>query len=409
MDSLNLINKNHTNALYNLGLLNHKKKQYNKAIEFYKKAIISNAYPLKVAQSYCKLGECFFRKGDFYKSVDYYLKGLPLIEKYGTNRSMLIQCIRLSNNCNKMDSKEGTDIGIHYLKKADSIIKNTPNYTVPSNIKYPLYNSFANLYSLKHKYNFKKAKYYYLYNLKNALIENDSITIANTYLNIGELYLNKNKDSSLYFLKKSLIYDAFLKLDYSETYRNIANFYKKKKLFKKALKNINNSIKYNFNIEKIEDIYTLSTQKYINTKDKRSIIQALKSKIEILVLLYNTTKKKTFLNKTIQTVRLANKITTILINYNTESETKFLWRLEVSKIFDLGINAAFLLNKPSIMFEFIEKNKAFLLTTEINRNLKNLKLPLEITSRDLTFKKNILKLESNKTNNQIKDSLFNLK
>ena len=412
LDSLNIINKSHTNALYNLGNFYLQKKQYDKAITNYKRATISKVYPLKVAQSYCKIGECYFRKGDFYKSIDYYLKGIPLMEKYSNKKGQLIQYIKFSSNCNKMDSKKGTKLGLFYLKKADSLIKNTPNFKVPTNILYPLNNSFANLYSLKHEYNFKKAKYYYKYNLKNALLENDSITIENTYLNIGELYLNKNNDSCIYFLKQSLKHDIFLKYDYHETYRNIARYYKKKGFFEEALTNINKSLKHNFNVNQIKEISTLSIEKRIKTKDKRSTVQALKTKIEILIQLYKTTKDKIFLNKAIQTVRITNKLIIILVSYNTENNTKFLWRDEVSKIFGLGINAAYLLNNSSIMFEFMEKNKAFLLTQDINNNRATLNLPEEISQKNTAYRKQLFSLTSELTKTELtikRDSLFNLK
>ena len=412
LDSLKINNKTHPNALYNLGNFYLEKKQYNKAITNYKKAVTFNVFPLKVAQSYCKLGECYFRKGDFYKSIDYYLKGIPLMEKYSNKKGQLIQYIKFSYNCNKMDSKKGTELGLFYLKKADSIIKNTPNLKVATNILYPLNNSFANLYSLKHEYNFDKAKYYYKYNLKNALLDNSINTVSNTYLNIGELYLNKNNDSCIYFLKQSLKFDTLKKYDYHETYRNIAKYYKKKKLFKKALTSINSSLKYNFNVKNITEINSLSIEKLTNTKDKRSIVQALKTKTEILIQLYNTTNNQQFLNKAIQTVRFTSKLTTVLASYNAENKTRFLWREEVSKIFGLGINTAYLLKDSSVMFEFMEKNKAFLLTQDINNNRASLSLPEDVSQKNIAYKKLIFSLTSELLKNELtskRDSLFNLK
>lgn len=412
LDSLKIYNKSYSNAIYNLGNFYFYKKQYNKAIANYKKVITSNSFPLKTARSYCKIGRCYFIKGDFYLSLNYYLKGIPLIEKHSSKRSVAIQYIRLSYLCNKMDSKKSTAIGLFYLKKADSIIKNNPNLKSVINLRNSINNSFANLYSLKHQYNFKKAKKYYGYNLKNELLKNDSSAIANSNLNIGELYLNENNDSCIYFLKESLKYDAVDKYDYYETYRNIARYYKKKELFGDALVNINNSLKYSFNVKSINKIESLPSKRLTKTKDKRSTIQALKTKTEILIQLYNKTNDKQFLNKVIQTVRLTNKLTKALVSYTTENKTRFLWREEISKIFGLGINAAYLLNDAAIMFEFMEKNKAFLLTQDINNNRASLNLPEDILQENTTYKKLIFSLESKLVKNElpnIRDSLFNLK
>ncbi len=104
---------------------------------------------------------------------------------------------------------------------------------------YGVNTGFANLYSLKHKYNFNKAKYYYHKNLEKALKDKDSMMIANTSLNLGELYLKTNNDSCIYFFNKSIQHDLVNQIDINETYRNIANYYIKNGNRLKALISIN--------------------------------------------------------------------------------------------------------------------------------------------------------------------------
>lgn len=398
----------YANALYNVGKFHHRLKDYQNAIKYYSKGIKTKDFPLKKAQAYCALGKCYRITGDLYKSFDYYLKGIPLMKKYAPLKNFVSLSIVFSVLCKEIGTKESNKKGILYLKKADSILNIKPQLRTPIKL-YSLNVNLANLYASKKTYNYQKAKYYYLKNLNKATIEKNELVMANSYLNLGELYLNKGNDSCLYFLKKSSKIDVEIKTITSETYRNLANYYTSKENYDLALKSINESLNISFNTKNNNIIPQLSNESLLKVLEKRNVSRALKSKVEILIHLYKETKDSNYLNEAIETVNIADNLITTTINFSTENNTLFLWRQVVSDIYTLGVRVSYLLNNNSLMFSFVEKNKAFLLTTEVNRNLKNLELPLEITSRDLTFKKNILKLESNKTNNQIKDSLFNLK
>ncbi|MCF2936407.1 tetratricopeptide repeat protein, partial [Tenacibaculum sp. Cn5-34] len=398
----------YANALYNVGKFHYKLKDYQNAITYYSKVLKTKDFPLRKAQAYCALGKCYRITGDLYKSFDYYLKGIPLMKKYAPLKNFVSLSIAFSLVCKEIDSKKSNNIGIVFLNKIDSILKLKPELKTP--IKYYSLNvNLANLYASKKSYNYNKAKYYYLKNLNKATLENNKLIMANSYLNLGELYLNKENDSCLYLLKKSTQFKVKQKSITSEGYRNLANYYTSKENYDLALKNINESLNISFNTKNNNIIPQLSDESLLKVLEKRNVSRALKSKVEILIHLYKETKDSNYLEEAIETVNIADNLITTTINFSTENNTLFLWRQVVSDIYTLGVRVSYLLNSNSLMFSFIEKNKAFLLATEISSNLKNLKLPLEITSRDLTFKKNILKLESNKTNNQIKDSLFNLK
>ncbi|WP_299135136.1 CHAT domain-containing tetratricopeptide repeat protein [uncultured Tenacibaculum sp.] len=412
LDSLNIINKKHTNALYNLGKFYLLKKKYQTAILFYKKAIESNSYPKKVAQSYCQIGNCYYKKGEYYKSINYYLKGIPLLEKHGSKRSILVQYIQLSSCCYKMNTKQSTTLGLYYLKKGDSLVENTSNVKFGNLAIYSLYTGIANLYSNSYEKKHTKAKDYYFKILKNSLKEKDSNTVANTYMNIGDLYLDLKNDSCTYFLNQSIKYDQTERTYLFETYRNLASYYERKNNYKKAFNNIENSINSYFDIKFSGEINFLPIEKIINTRDKKSILASLKTKTEILLELYNSTQEKEYLQKTIDNVNLTNRIVNILIDYSTEANTKYLWRKEISETFNLGIYTAYLLNDSKLMFELMEKNKAFLLALNINENIKLTNLPDGVLRKNNVFKKDIFQLESEIETHKAskkKDSLFDLK
>ncbi|RBW58020.1 hypothetical protein DS884_09095 [Tenacibaculum sp. E3R01] len=411
-ENLRKNNRQYTNALYNLGKFHFLKNDYNKAITFFLRAVDSNAFPLKVAQSYCWTGKMFFFKGEYYKSIDYYLKGIPLLEKCNSKRSLISNYNNLSLSCNKINTGKSVSLGISFLKKGDSIIRNNPNLKISNNSFYALNVGFANLYSLKHQYNYEKAKHHYLRNLKRATINDNKTIIANSYLNLGELYLNKKNDSCLYFFNQSLKYDLKDKTESYETYRNISNYFLSKHQLDRALKNVNLSLNHSFKTTKSNQINNLSFYEVLNTRDKKSIILALKAKTTIFIKLFQRDKKKSYLQKAINNVELTNKIANILINFSTEANTKYLWRKEISETFNLGIYTAYLLNDSKLMFELMEKNKAFLLALNINENIKLTNLPDEVSRKNNLFKKNIFQLESETEIHKAskkKDSLFDLK
>lgn len=412
LDSLQLINGLYTNALYNIGKFHIKIKEYQKAIDFFSRAITSNKNPMKVAQSYCEIGICYYKKGDYYKAVDFFLKGLPLMEKHGVKKSLLKQYINLSNCCYKINTKKSTDLGLLYLKKGDSLVKNTPKLKLNYKTKNFLFTGLANLYSNAYKKNYNKGKRYYLKVLDNSLVRNDSNHIANAYMNMGELYLDKKNDSCVYFLNKSVKYDSSNKSYLNETYRNLATHYLKKETFDKAYIYIKKAINFCFKTKTNESINFLTIKNLLNSGHKKSALISLKTKTEILLNLFNTTKEKKYLRKAITNVMLTNKIITVLVKYSTEANTKYLWRKEISETFNLGIYAAYLLNDSKLMFELMEKNKAFLLALNINENIKLTNLPVQISTKNILIKKQIFQLENEIEANlttKTKDSLFDLK
>lgn len=405
-EKANLKTKKHTISLYNLGRFHFFKKEYDKAIEYYNKAIDNKIYQKKIGEAYTQIALCLHKKGELYSSINYFKKGLIILEKYGTIKNTISPKINLAYVCKDLNTKESVSLGIKVLKEVDNILNQNPTLVRDDNF-YPLNTNLANLYALNHSYNFNKSKFYYHRNLKEAFKNNNKKNIVYSFLNLGDLYLNKKNDSALYFLKKSLIHSTHLKnsKDYHvEIFRNIATFYYTKGKLKKALNTINKP----FNSSD-KNIYDLTKNELLNVTNKKNIVDALKQKVKILISLYEESKEIYFLNESIKTVHFLDKIIDLIINYSTEAETKFFWRNEISEIYSLGVKTSYLLNDSSLLFKFIEKNKAFLLTQNINENIKFLDLPDKVKNQDLFYKKTILRLENNTSSKTHKDSLFYFK
>lgn len=410
-ETLGINNKAYNNILYNLGNL-YITSDLDTAIHYYKKAVNSNAYPKKVAQALCMLGKVYYQQGDLFKSKNYYEKGLPLLLKYGSTKSFMIHTHFFADLCSRIKDKQSITAALEYRMKVDSLLTKDVRAKLPRTSIYNHYNTFGILYSFPPKYDFEKSKSYYLQNLKSSLAHNDSLLITNTYSNLGELYLNEKKDSAVIFLNKSISFDISNNIATQESYRNLAVFYLSKNKTTAALTAIENSLNIGFNTATTDEITTLSSSQILNTSFKTSLIQSLTTKTKIFIQQYHNTKDQQFLQKAIRNVYLSQKIITLFVQNTTEVYSKLLWRAQISESYQLGIYAAFLLNKTEDIYSFIESNKAYLLTESIIENNTFLQLPYTYRNENLAYQKKIFDLEYQIQKNNTKknqDQLFNLK
>lgn len=416
------------NALHQFGLSYLIIKNYENAIKIFKKSSNLNIYPTKKAQSLCQLSICYREIGDYRKSIDCYVRGLKILKLNSSPspEALSSHYTNLSLVCNLINTPKDTKLGIFYLNKADSIVRT--NYKNNKNLLsdyYHIYNSLGNLYSLKHEYDFKKAKYYYFKTIKKAKQEKNNLFLSFGYSNLGELYFNKKKDSALYYFKKALASTDKVQLTEDITtnintrnvkisnLQNLATYYLSKLELQKALSYIQKPINLSFGINNNTKKAKLTDVKNVGTR-KRYILKALKTKIKILLKLYIKDKKEIYSKGLTETVRISDLLVQQILNDITEKETLFLWREDISQIYFLGSYASHLMKAPNLVFEFQEKNKAFLLSQSVSKNDKKSNLPYHISNRDLNFRKKILNLENleEKNNNatkKLKDSLFDLK
>ncbi len=406
------------NALYNVGIFSKKNDDFDQAIKYFKKVINSNITQNKVARSYGEIGKYYRRKGEFYKALEYSKKGIYLLEtdtiqNFSSRRNLLSLYINTSLICDFLDNKKASQKGVIYLKKADSLVELHQNI-LNLNRYYSLNAAYANLYANDYLNDFDSARKYYNKNLEKALQDKDSSTIANSYINLGELYLKQKKDSTLFYLKKSLLFDKKDPINNAESYRNIANYYLQKSNYLEALKNIEKSLNWSFDQHENLNHQEPSQFQLLKISDRRNVFIALRTKIKILLDLFHQTTNKIYLEKAIKTVKISDQLVTIVLDDSFEMSTKLLWKKEASKTYTLGIRAAYILRKEEEMLHFMEKNRALLLIQTIKENVEQSRLSREIRNKKLNLKRSILKLEEildrkKVVYNKEKDSLFELK
>jgi tetratricopeptide (TPR) repeat protein len=251
--------------LYKLG-------DYNKAIEYYKKALgiylktIGENHPV-TAISYNNLGAVYGSKGDYNKAIDYYEKALKIrLKTIGENH---IDTAMTYNNLGLVYGSKGDyDKAIDYYEKALEIKLKTidENHSNIANT----YNNLGIVYGSKGDYD--KAIDYYEKALEIDLktIGENHPDVASTYNNLGAAYNSKGDyDKAIDYFKKALKID--LKTigenhpDVAGTYNGLGNVYCLKGDYNKAIECY----------EKALEIYNKS-----DLPEDHQNIQAIKNNLE---------------------------------------------------------------------------------------------------------------------------------
>ncbi|WP_299625835.1 CHAT domain-containing protein [uncultured Tenacibaculum sp.] len=348
-------------------------------------------------------------KGDFLNSFSHYKKGIDLLHKNEEIYSATVHSLNLTQTILKLKDKNFVLKAIDLVEKSANLISKTDekNSLIERMIKL----SLASLYSEKGIDNFEKVSFLYKQAIALSIKANDNHTAALAYMNIGEHYLEKQKDSALFFLTKSSDYTSKFsnqEVDYIKagTFLNKAKYFEFKKDLNSSLENIDRSINTYFSKKNNEIEYINFSKNYY----KKNTLEALRFKVFLLTKNYNKIKNISLLKEVIRIIEIADKLVEIILEDSTESSTQFSWRNDVSKIYNYGIYAARTLGNDDLQFQYLEKNKAFLLTQSINDNNYSLNLPNHIVNKEIEYKKQILELENKASiNKQLKDSLFDIK
>jgi CHAT domain-containing protein len=393
------INKVYIKALYNLGRFYIFNLQFDDAIKVFEKIIKINIDPQKKGHAYAEIGRCYSRKNKLYESINYYKKGILILENLKDYKSLVSQYINLAIAYDFINSESSLNSSLYYRKKAQYILENNRNPSLRS--VYSLNAGFANYYNTHLKYNFNKSREYLFKNLKVSLKEHHNEIIVNSYINLGDLYLKEKKDSAFYFLNKGLFFSKDSSLSKAELFRSLAIYHKNKSEYNLALNSIDKSIFF----------LTKGGLLLEEVKDKRMLLSSLKKKIEILTSYKNKTgKSNTYLAN--EVLIKADKLIGIIQNNDlTEFSSKLFWRKEASEVYLKGVYISYLLNDPKRVFYFMEKNKAILLMESIIKNTKQVNLPKNIIDTENELKKVVINLENkiDKKDAKQQDSLFKTK
>lgn len=425
----NSINKKgigYENALYNKATFHYYENEFDTAIKHYEEIIKLKKNTLE-QNSLIGIAKCYREKGDFYKAEDYFTKAIHRLKENNSSISLFKAYIYSINNYKLINTKNSILSSIKLLNEVEKLVEHESRLQTLT--KYFIFNlakgnSFSSLLKLNYKNSpdylredyFKKSSFFFKKALKYAEKDKDSNRISLANINLGSIYITQKKDSALYYLNKSLKYSPKNNYNKAITYNNIGDYYTNKKKLNLALKYTQKAINVNFDInENVKNFKPSNLQLYL-TNSKKLTILYLRNKSNILIKLYDKTKKKSYLKKAIETIKICDRLIDITTDNSYELKSKFLWRKEASQAYLLGAKASHLLKDHKNMFYFMEKNRAILLIEDITQNTNQENLPKRITNELYFLNKKRFELEDliSRKNisypySELQDSLFNLK
>ncbi|WP_108808896.1 CHAT domain-containing protein [Aquimarina spinulae] len=405
---LHIRNSKYAKALYNLGLFYSFVKNFEKSITCYQEVVDINTDEYSTAKAFCELGKYYYKRGDFFKSKDYYSRGVTGLEKFDKKKLLIKKYINYSRVLFEIGTKHSLDKMLEILDKANQLFSLIPNYSVHD---YRTLNNYYGIYyNTKERLNFEKARYYSYRNLNKAIQENDSTFVYTSYTNLGDLYMDakneERKDSVLFFLNNGLKYSRGRK-EKSIVYHNLSNYYIENSEYQDALDNIQKSLIESTHLD--QNISTLPRLNDLIISDNQYyILLALIQKATILIKLYEKENNSKHIELALSNLLSADKLVDVLLDVSKEEKSRLNWRKKASEIYLKGILICEILDKEEKAFYFSEKKKALLLTEDILKNTDKWQLPGEVLELENELKKQILDLENLISTQKNKDSIKKL-
>ncbi len=413
---LNIKNNEYAKALYKLGFLYFKIQNFEESLRCYREVIALNVDDYSTARAYCELGKYYYSINDYFRSDEYYVYGISGLERFSNKNVLLIKYLNHALVLLNMSTPDSLDRAKELLDKVDQLFDQLPNYSIRD---YRTFNNYyANYYSKLERYDFDKAKYYSNRNLNKAIQDKDSTFIYTSYVSLGDLYRDAQKeqqmDSAFFFLNEGIKY-AIETEEKSTAYHQLSHYYFENNQFHDALDNIQKSLMESADLG--SDMNALPELKKLKISDNQhNILLALIQKSTILIKLYEKENNKKHIELALSNLLSADTLVDILIDVSKEEGSRLYWREKASEIYLKGILVCKILKENEKAFYFSEKKKALLLTEDILENIDKSKLPDTVLALENNLKKQILDLENSilfsKNNDSIKlleNARFNLK
>ena len=387
-EELQLQNNIYLNGLYQLALFYQKDNNSKNAIQTYNKIIDLDIDSLISGRSYRAIARHLRKSNDYYLAIEYYEKAERYFINLDKKKILFGIYIDLGIIYQKINSKNSLQSKFKILQTLEKL---RANITLRNKQYYMLNNSWFRYYSNEKVYDFKKAKFHIENILNRSLLEADTSIISLAYLNKGYLYEKENKDSTLFFVKKSRQYGVN-KINIAKSYRVQSDFYFKKEEYSKALDNIHLALVNNTELG--EGLNLIPTKTTLNkVSDKYQVLSCLTQKSTILIQLYKQNNDKAYIKQALDNLLAADTLVSLIEEESSDTSSKLFWRKEASWVYIKAILCSEILGEDELAFSFSEKNKALLLTKGIQDHANTQKLPEDLVLKEHVLQKEILELE----------------
>jgi len=365
-----------------------------KAVKYYKEALVINDDNRMATNAYEKIGFCYLEMHDYHSSIKYFELVIDLLHKRKTSQNTLISAYsNLIYACHQISSAASFKKANAFSKRFDSLIEVTP---VSARNRYDYYLNLAGLYNQHNNLNIDKSLHYYNKALEIAQQLEDSTKIGQVNYGKGSLYNTTNYDTSIGFLQEAM---KFTKpTDSLERYfvnNGLGTTLARKKDFESSLKYRHNALKallgHDFKDYESLDYGTLINSRYVERR-----LTGISGLAETYLLYFEQNNDPELLDKSISYFKLADYTTDLLKLNSTEFKSRLFWRELSAGLYGKAIRACFLNDDPKMAFYFIEKNKALLLLEDMadQRFKQSLKLSSSYLDTEYELQKRIYQIEA---------------
>ena len=171
---------------HNLGHAYHNNVQYDKAIEYYNKALNCATYNF-IGITYNGLGAIYHDQGKYDEAIEFYRQSLSVFYE-DTDKAMCYNNLALTYK-----NKGEVDKAVEYYKKSldtlNEVSKHSPNHSIIATI----YNNLGGIQRSNEQYDLAIKYYDQSLKIKLKIYINNHPSIAITYNNLGETYDNKTE------------------------------------------------------------------------------------------------------------------------------------------------------------------------------------------------------------------------
>ncbi len=389
-------------SYFNYAIFNKLYGNHDISIQYFRKLIDVKGSDFNNNKAYALMGASYNTLGDPYKAIEYQLLAFKYFDPVKEKKFIVSNHINTALSYKNILNPENIAKAIIHLQTADSLIKTIEKPSIHD--QYAINNNLGDLYVDK---NTAKSISYFEKALGLAEKMNRTKNLAQINFNLGMNYNESDTELALMYFDKAL---SFAESSDNATYlipkiyQGIGEAAFTEEDYLKAHTNYQKAFSKYLNQE-IPDIHWLPSKKeLVNINDKSVFLGALKLKSKTYMSQAKKDNDDTSYKNVIRTVKSADVLTDLIMQENLSYRSKLIWRSLASQIYAMGIEACYTLNDAETAFYLMEKNKALLLTQEINE--KNSDIPAKILERKTDIESEIIYLQKRFVSAEVqKDSI----
>ncbi len=236
------------------------------------------------------------------------------------------------------------------------------------------------------KDSFTKADSFFRQCIRLRIKTNDIAQLADDYTDYGNFFLNDLKDvfNAANCYRKTLNYAVGIGNIELQAKANLnlgaVSFYRKD--FLQALKFNNEAIAGYAAVDgSANQLVNPSARKLGIIGNNELLLYIFNNKTEILLSLFNQTKRTAYLTASLQTALLMDTLITTVRYQQTGELSKFYWRNKTREFFTNALEACYLSGDARLAFLFMEKSRAVLLNDRLHELGASKRLPEAVAKK----------------------------